>query len=123
MSEPLNFWEAVQRIRREDSRYDLHAYGFVMDALEHTVCSLETRRHVTARELLQGMCSFARENYGVMSYAMLEQWGIRETSDIGNIVFHLIDQGALSKLDGDRREDFDDVLDLQAELQDRYFDM
>ena len=122
MSSPVNFWEAVHEIRTGDGRYARDAYGFVMDALEYTIQHLGEARHISARELLIGMCRFAQEHYGVMSYSMLERWGVTTTSDIGNFVFHLLDTGVLSKQDEDDRADFDDVLDLRAELEEGYFD-
>jgi uncharacterized repeat protein (TIGR04138 family) len=41
-----------------------------------------------------------------MTLAVLGNWGINSTEDIGEIVFNLVDAGVLGKTDEDRREDF-----------------
>jgi uncharacterized repeat protein (TIGR04138 family) len=116
------FWLAVERIRAADGRYAADAYAFVMDGLDHTVSALDERRHVSARELLTGLCRFARERYGLLAYDVLCAWGIRAGSDVGEIVFQLIDAGILSRREDDTREDFDTPLDLKQVLEDSYFD-
>jgi uncharacterized repeat protein (TIGR04138 family) len=116
------FWLAVERIRAVDGRYAPDAYAFIMDGLDHTVRALDERRHVTAGELLTGLCRFARARYGMMAYDVLRVWGIRSGSDVGEIVFQLIDAGMLARRDEDAREDFDTPLDLKQALEDSYFD-
>lgn len=116
------FWVVVERIRATDGRYARDAYAFVMDGLDHTVRALDERRHVTARELLEGSCRFARARYGMMAYDVLRAWGITSGSDVGEIVFQLVDAGLLSRRDEDAREDFDAPLDLRRVLEDEYFD-
>lgn len=116
------FWLAVERIRAADGRYAADAYAFVMDGLDHTVRALDERRHVSASELLTGLCRFARERFGMMSYDVLRAWGIRSGSDVGEIVFQLIDAGLLSRRDDDTREDFDTPLDLKQVLEESYFE-
>jgi uncharacterized repeat protein (TIGR04138 family) len=86
------------------------------------VSALDERRHVTACELLEGLCRFARERFGMMAYDVLRSWGIRSGSDIGEIVFQLVEAGILSRRDEDRRDEFDLPLDLKAVLEDSYFD-
>ena len=51
-----------------------------------------------------------------MAKTVLNNWGIRETGDFGEIVFNLIRVGHMRKTARDRREDFDDVFDLDAAL-------
>lgn len=121
MTEPLSFWDAVEEIRRRDGRFRPDAYAFIMDVLEYTIRGLEERRHVSAGEMLDGMCRFAHERYGVMSWTVLDNWGIRSTGDIGDIVFQLVDVGVLSRQDGDSRDHFDEVFDLHLALERDYF--
>lgn len=116
------FWTVVERIRASDGRYSDDAYAFVMDGLDHTVRALPERRHVSGQELLAGLCRFARDRYGMMSYDVLCSWGIRRGRDVGEIVFQLVDAGILSRRDEDTREDFDTPLDLKQVLEERYFD-
>jgi uncharacterized repeat protein (TIGR04138 family) len=77
--------------------------------------------HVNGRELCEAARRLALHHYGLMAILVLEQWGIRSTSDIGELVYNLIASGDLDKTPTDRRSDFDDVFDLAAELQPRSF--
>ena len=121
MSEPIRFWDAVEEIRRHNDHFEPEAYGFVMSVLEHTIHELPERRHVTAVELLDGLRRYARERYGIMARTVIESWGLRGTSDIGTVVFQLVDAGVLSRRDTDSREDFADVFDLYDALEKDYF--
>jgi uncharacterized repeat protein (TIGR04138 family) len=115
------FWSLVERIRAEDGRYRPEAYAFVMEALDATVRSAGERRHVSAGELLTGACEHARHVYGLLALTVLRSWGIETGSDVGEIVFQLIDAGVLSKRDEDTRAEFDQGIDLQAILEENYF--
>ena len=50
---------------------------------------------------------------------MLDHWGVRSTSDIGDIVYNLIAAGDLEKTPSDSRSDFDDVFDFETALKPR----
>jgi uncharacterized repeat protein (TIGR04138 family) len=116
------FWTVVERIRAADGRYASDAYAFVMDGLDHTVRALEERRHISAIELLEGLCGFARDRFGMLAFDVLDRWGVRSGSDIGEIVFQLVEAGILSRREEDAREDFDIPFDLKAALEDSYFE-
>ncbi len=122
MGDPAKFWDAVFEIRRRDSRYSEDAYAFVMDALEHTITRMGERRHVSARELLVGMCAHAKDRFGLMAWTVLYRWGVKTTADVGAIVFQLVESSVLSRREEDSREEFDDVFDLQVVLEDNYFE-
>lgn len=74
--------------------------------------SAEEERHVTGQELCEAIRLFALEQYGLVAKSVLEHWGIRSTSDFGEIVFNLLDIGKMRKTKHDRREDFDNVYDF-----------
>jgi uncharacterized repeat protein (TIGR04138 family) len=116
------FWEAVERIRSADGRYGRDAYAFVMEALDVTVRDAGERRHVSASELIDGLVRYARARYGMMAYSVVRAWGLGTGSDVGEIVFQLIDAGILSKRDEDTREDFDVGVNFKRVLEDEYFD-
>ncbi|MGO8903044.1 MAG: Minf_1886 family protein [Isosphaeraceae bacterium] len=73
--------------------------------------------HVTGGEVCQAARRLALRYYGLMAITVLNQWGIRSTSDIGEIVFNLIASGDLDKTPSDKRSDFDDVFDFAKALQ------
>jgi len=73
-------------------------------------------RHVTGQELCAAIRHLAMEQYGYLAKCVFNRWGVKNTSDFGNIVFNLIELGQMRKTDADRREDFDDVFDFEREL-------
>jgi uncharacterized repeat protein (TIGR04138 family) len=90
------------------------AYHFVQEGLNHTLKSLKrggqhTHRHVSGQELLHGLREFALKEYGPMSKAVLNEWGIKTTDDIGQIVFNLVNASVLGKNDTDSPNDFKNV--------------
>jgi uncharacterized repeat protein (TIGR04138 family) len=103
----------VEQVAEKDNRFKLEAYVFVMMALERTVSELSVRRHITARELLSGAREHAIEKYGPMAKAVLNHWGVKDTADIGELVFNLIDAGVLAKTETDTKEDFRNVFDFE----------
>lgn len=119
MSE-LDFNAIVSLIVKEDPRFDRLAYGFVRDGLEHAVKELKKNdaarakasRHVTGRELSEGIRHYALEQFGPMTLTVLNAWGLRCTMDFGDIVYNLIEYNVFSKNEGDKREDFADIYDF-----------
>ena len=110
----INFVETVEQICETDLRYSSDAYHFVQEGLNHTLKSLKrggqhTHRHVSGQELLHGLREFALKEYGPMSKAVLNEWGIKTTDDIGQIVFNLVNASVLGKNDTDSPNDFKNV--------------
>jgi uncharacterized repeat protein (TIGR04138 family) len=98
---------------RKDPRYPFEAYRFLFEALEHTVRRIGERRHVTGRELLDGIRSLALDQFGGLARMVLENWNIRRTDDFGEMVFNLVQAELMGKTDSDRKEDFQDVFDFE----------
>lgn len=115
-----DFLESVRVVASKDGRYDLHAYLFVFEALEYTLKRAGKRRHVTGRELLDGVREFALINFGRMGKVVFNQWGITETADFGRIVFSLVDAGLMSKTDTDTLEDFTGGFDFSETFEKGY---
>ena len=110
----------MDRIRLRERRYDERAYLFVLAALEYCQQRLEERRHITGQELAQGCRDLALERFGVMSRMVLENWGIRATADIGQVVFTLVDLGLLLSQPTDTPEDFADVFEFDQAFERDY---
>lgn len=98
--------EILQDILHRDPRYTAEAYEFVRAGLEFTVRRLKKPRHVSGRELLEGLRGFALGEFGPMAKTTLAAWGITCTEDVGEIVFNLVESGLLGKTDEDSRADF-----------------
>ncbi len=101
----------MEQILREDSRYDVLAYHFVREALDHTLKLLSKPtegegRHVSGQELLEGVRDYAIGEYGPLAKTVLDRWGVRRCEDFGEIVFNLVEKGILGKTDRDSRDDF-----------------
>ncbi len=113
MEESGNYLKKLSDLVARDPRYKLEAYTFVLAALHDTVTKLEKPRHVTGQELAWGMRRYALDQFGPMAKTVLQHWGIRQTLDLGKIVFALIDVKLLSKQDQDKLEDFDKVYEFE----------
>ena len=110
----------MDRIRMRESRYDEQAYLFVLSALEYSQSKLDARRHINAAELAESCRDLALERFGLMSRIVLERWGIQGTSDLGEIVFTLVDLGFLVKQPNDTREEFAGLFDFEDAFERDY---
>lgn len=108
----INFDEELEKIVNKDRRYTHDAYLFVREALDYTQKMLgrpskdDVPRHVSGRQLLDGIREFALQQFGPMSLTVLHEWGIRRCDDFGEIVFNMVENSLLAKTDDDSREDF-----------------
>ncbi len=108
-----DFYEIVEDICKQDSRYRLDAYVFVMEALSYTQKKYKRFNHVSGEELLNGMKELLMDKYGPMTMTVLDHWGIKTTEDFGNVVFNLVNNKLLSKTEEDRIESFRDRYDFE----------
>ncbi|MHC5062992.1 MAG: Minf_1886 family protein [Planctomycetota bacterium] len=110
--------DRIMQVRRRDRRFARNAYEFVLDALDRTMVELGRdnqvgdSRHVGGKELLSGIREMAAGQFGPMASLVFRRWGIRGTSDFGEIVFNLVDAGLLSRRAEDSRFDFVDGFDF-----------
>ncbi|HEY6111354.1 MAG TPA: Minf_1886 family protein [Chthoniobacterales bacterium] len=114
----IGFAEALDAIVASDPRYQREAYVFLRDALDFTTKQQKklkgtSVRHVAGPELLEGVRQYALKEFGPMVLTVFENWGIRRTEDVGNMVFNLIDAGIFGKTEEDSIEDFKDVYDFE----------
>ncbi len=123
----------LAELLRRDRRYHRNAYFFVFEALRYAQeqlglgqasivddPALEEQHHVTGQQLCEAIRRYAVEQYGMLAKNVLNEWGIHNTGDFGEIVFNLIDIGQMKKTDSDRREDFDAVFDFNEGLRDAF---
>ena len=130
----MSLRDDLSGVLARDPRYSIQAYAFVFEALEFTKNQkkrLQGRsrrqgkaatasRHVTGRELCEGARQLALGHYGLLTLMVLGLWGIRSTSDIGEIVYNLIASGDLEKTPADSRADFDNVYDFETAFRREY---
>ena len=113
----INFDEKVEMILAKDSRYARDAYAFVRESLDFTQKTIgkENRglvRHITGQELLDGIRQFALNQFGPMVVTVLEEWGVRNCRDFGEIVFNMVEIELLAKTENDNRDDFNNGYDF-----------
>jgi uncharacterized repeat protein (TIGR04138 family) len=104
--------DLLARIRAREDRFDEQAYLFVLGGIEFLQTRFPVRRHVSGQELALGVRDFAIEHFGLLAPTVLGHWGVRSSSDIGAIVFALVEVGLLVTQPGDRVEDFDGLWDF-----------
>ena len=112
--------EILEQLRERDPRFHGKAYLFVMSALHAVVESLDRPRHISGRELSEGVRQLALERFGPLARTVLEHWGIRQTEDLGDIVFALVDSGILMKQEEDTPEDFRAIFDFEEAFERNY---
>jgi uncharacterized repeat protein (TIGR04138 family) len=106
------FESVVASILASDPRYKLDAYQFVRQALERTQKTVNARQtdgpplHVSGQQLLEGIREYAIAQFGPMATVVLEEWGVTDSADFGEIVFNMIEARLLSKTERDCRNDF-----------------
>ena len=122
MAHDVDFWEAVRRIRSKDARFAPELYSFVMETLDYTMQRMGERRHISAVELLEGLCRYARVKFGLMASTVLDRWGVDAPSDIGAVVYQLVEAGILSRRESDQLRDFDVSYNFKETLERGYFD-
>jgi len=132
----------IAELLSRDRRYPFDAYAFIFEALRYAQevlglgaaqASEESvepppsaaaegtyERHLTGQELCQAIRQYALQQYGYLAKSVLNHWGVKSTSDFGEIVFNLIEIGQMRKTPQDRREDFDNVYDFDEALQQEF---
>ncbi|MAV39542.1 MAG: hypothetical protein CML12_03060 [Puniceicoccaceae bacterium] len=114
-----DFNTIIKAIQDQDGRYQRPAYYFLRQALDYTIkqnysdSELSSSQHISGQELLEGIRSYALEEYGPMAYFLFKNWGVHSCSDFGNIVFNLVDSHVLGKTDTDSPEDFKEGYDFK----------
>jgi uncharacterized repeat protein (TIGR04138 family) len=122
----INFDEKVEMILAKDSRYARDAYAFVRESLDYTQKNISKEnkgnvRHITGQELLDGIRQFALNQFGPMVVTVLEEWGVRNARDFGEIVFNMVEIDLLAKTDNDNRDDFNHGYDFTDAFRKPYW--
>ena len=65
--------------------------------------------HLTAVQVCDAICRCARARVGADAVRYFHLWGLKTGTDVGRIVYALIDEGLGAATDGDRIEQFDRI--------------
>lgn len=122
----INFDEALDKILAHDPRFQRDAYHFLREALDFSqkLVSKENRgqvRHITGQELLEGIRQFALQQFGPMTMTVLEEWGVKNSRDFGDIVFNMVENSLLAKTEKDTRDDFQNGYDFTDAFKKPYW--
>ena len=128
MSEIL---EKINQIIAEDPRYNANAYYFLLKCLNYSFDKFkkvfidsekaEKSKHISGEQLLQGIGEIALLDFGYMTQAVFNCWGITKTQDWGEIVYNMILRNLLSESDTDCKVDFKDVYDFVDAFDKAFF--
>ena len=116
----LEFYSEIRKIAQEDQRYSFGAYEFINDAVIFTAEKYEKNkgedetRHVSGKELLDGVREFALEQFGPMAHEVFLEWGITDGAAVGNIVFNMVEHEILSRSEQDSIDDFRYAFDFKT---------
>ena len=117
MEQKKALFDVLEGIRASDNRYEVEAYNFVLLGLNYTMSTLDSPRHISGKELLEGIRVYALEQFGPMARTVLEHWGITCSEDFGEIVFSLVGYGLLGKSKKDNKDDFKNILDFHEAFE------
>jgi uncharacterized repeat protein (TIGR04138 family) len=112
--------DPIDALVSSDGRFQRDAYLFVLAAVEFVVGRLAVRRHVSGRELLDGIRELGLARFGLMTMTVFEHWGVTRTEDFGAIVFQLVDGGLLSKTEEDSMRDFEGAYDFHEAFVEKF---
>ncbi len=112
--------DVLDQLQQRNPRFHARSYLFVLQALHTVIRALDEPRHISGRELTEGVRELAIGRYGTLARTVLEHWGIHETEDVGRVVFALVEQGILVRQDSDRPEDFVDLFDFEEAFELNY---
>ena len=117
----------IEQIAEDDGRFDARALKFVFEGLGTTIRQIreleeeqEGPRHITGDELAGGIAELAVERWGRLARMVLNQWGVKTTRDIGEIVYLMIENQWMTAQESDTIEDFDDVFDFEEVFEKNY---
>lgn len=110
----------LKKIIEKDPRYKIDAYTFVFDALQYTITTLKAKGHITGQQLLEGIRQYALMKFGPMARFVLNEWGVKNCRDFGNIVFNMVDNHLLGKTEKDSIDDFNDGYDFYDAFEKPY---
>lgn len=111
----------LKQVMQGAGGYSPDCYRFIRDGLAHTVRLIhgddaaetppstpedEESRHVSGRQLCEGLREYGVRQYGLLARTVLSRWGIRSTEDFGRIIFAMVDAGLMRATDEDTLDDF-----------------
>lgn len=98
----------------KDKRYNARGYAFLMDVVHYL--SGADDKHVSGEAVLDEFKERALDQYGPLAFTVLTEWGILTTSDIGEMMFNLVDASRVHKDENDSSDAFFKRLRFQGNI-------
>ena len=108
----------ISYLVKSKGTHPANAYLALLDSV--SACVNETSRteleHISGQDLARKYADILLNAFGPMAMYVLQDWNIRSTRDIGEMVFDLVSVGLLFFSENDKMEDFDDVFDFHEKF-------
>ena len=119
MQQPGGVDDTFADILARDGRYDPMVYVFTLAQFAKLFEGSEGR-NVTSADFLEEFRASALDEFGPMAYAVMRSWGLENCTDIGEVVFNLVESGRLGESESDKRADFIGGFDFKTEFLDPF---
>lgn len=103
-------YDKFEDIVAKDGRYASSAYALLMDVFNYLK---EKEDNVTAAEIMDEFRETALDEFGPLTFHVLEEWGIKRCEDLGEMMFNLADSGRVVRTEDDTKECFIDGYDFR----------
>ena len=134
MADELLMRKTLEQLAKEDGRYGAGALRFVYEGLGYTARKVADQpprlpvgdrsgdqpKHVSGPTLCEGLKKLALERWGRLAMLVLNNWGIRTTRDLGEIVYLMIERKWMSAQPTDSVDDFNDVFDFKTAFKEQF---
>lgn len=120
------FEQAVSIITASDDQHPPQSYYFLREALNFTLDRAKEKHgenaaeHVDAKEFLFGYRDYALREFGPLAWSIMRDWHIHHCTDVGKMVFLLIEHGVMGKNADDHPDDFTEVYHMEMALRAPY---
>lgn len=109
--------DSFDDIIAKDSRYDARAYALLMDVIHFLG---EGGKHMTSADIMEEFKERALDQYGPLSYAVVTEWGLSRTEDLGEMMFNLVEGHRVRKDENDTPESFAGGYDFREAFKGPY---
>jgi uncharacterized repeat protein (TIGR04138 family) len=111
----------LEEIARKDGRFAPQALKFVHEGLGYTAKKVVAEPgHVSGQALAEGLRRLAVKKWGRLAMLVLNSWGVKNTRDLGEIVYLMIKHKWMSAQPADTIDDFNDVYNFRTVFKDQF---
>ena len=105
----------------EQTGYSLEAFVFVHDTLRAIyhgayVVEGDSIPHIHGKDLCLKFCKRANELFGGRAAEQVYGWGIRDSRDVGKIVYAMVEAGFIHQQGTESIDDFDNLVEFKRQL-------